>query len=47
LASDDEVKDVAHTWLQLQPKTLFADGIIRPANYYTICVEKMGDRLEK
>jgi len=47
-ASDDEVKDVTHTWLQLQPNTFFVHGIIRPADCYAICVEKKwGDHVEK
>jgi hypothetical protein len=46
-AIDDEVKDVMHTWLQLQPKTSFVHGIIRSANCYIIHVEKRGVHLEK
>jgi hypothetical protein len=38
MASDDEVKDMEHTWLQLQTKTFFADGIRRLVNHYIIHV---------
>jgi hypothetical protein len=28
-------------------KTFFADGIRRLAHHYTVCIEKMGDYIEK
>jgi hypothetical protein len=41
-ASDEEVKDAVHMWLQSQLKSLFADRIRRLVNCYTICIEKSG-----
>ena len=40
--ASDEVKDMVHTQPQLQLITLFADGIRRLVNCYTILIEKKG-----
>lgn len=46
-ASDDEVKDTVHTWLQSWPNTLFVNGIRSLVNCYKIRVEKRGGYVQK
>jgi hypothetical protein len=47
LANDEEVKDAVHTWLQMQPKIFFADGISKPVDLSNKFVEQLGDYIEK
>jgi hypothetical protein len=42
-----KLKDAVHTWLRLQPKSFFADGIRKLVNFYTTCSKKVGDHVEK
>jgi len=46
-ASDDEVKETVCTWLRPRLQIIFADGMRRQVNRNTMCVEEMGDYVEK
>ena len=46
-ASDNELKDTVHMWLQSQLKTFFTVGIRRLVNHYTKCTGKSSDYVEK
>jgi histone-lysine N-methyltransferase SETMAR len=45
--SDEEVKQVVHTWLCDQPKTFFCNGIKKLVERCKKCVDKQGDYVEK
>jgi histone-lysine N-methyltransferase SETMAR len=43
LGTDEEVKQMVHTWLCDQPKTFFSDGIKKLVEHCIKCVDKQGD----
>jgi hypothetical protein len=40
-------KEVVHKWLRNQPKTFFLEGIRKPVDRWTKCIEKEGNYVEK
>jgi hypothetical protein len=44
---DEDVKNVVHQWLHVQPKTLYYDGIKMLVGHWEICVEKQGNYVGK
>ena len=42
-----EVKEAVHAWFAAQPKTIFSEGIRKLVQWWTKCVEKQGDYVEK
>ena len=45
--SDEEVKEVVHTWLREQPKSFFSAGIQKLVERYNKCILLQGDYVEK
>ena len=45
--SDEEVKEVEHTWLREQPKSFFSAGIQKLVEQYNKCTVLQGDYVEK
>jgi hypothetical protein len=46
-ANDEEVKDVMHMWLHMQPETFFADGIRKLMYQSNKCAEKLRNYIKK
>jgi hypothetical protein len=46
-SDSEEVKDMVYTWLHVQPKTFFADGIRKLMDQNNNCVETQVDFFEK
>jgi hypothetical protein len=40
-------REAVHKWLRDQPKTFFVEGICKLVDYWTKCIEKEGDYVEK
>jgi histone-lysine N-methyltransferase SETMAR len=45
--SDEEEKEVVHTWIREQPKNFFSNGIKKLVDRYKKCVEMRGNYVEK
>ena len=46
-ATDQQVKEAVHMWLNAQQKTFFSEGIEKLVQRWTKCIEKQGDYVEK
>jgi histone-lysine N-methyltransferase SETMAR len=44
---NDDIKNVEHKWLHVQPKTFYYDDIKKLVGHWGKCVKKQGDYVEK